>query len=124
MLKYISISTLFVLCSYLHCLAQNKGDYVRISSSNTLPSPGSEGTIIDFNDGRDTISLQLAARIDIANTSICTSDGDLLLYTNGCSIFDSTYNVIDNGDGINPGQILDSWCDTGSYPEALKLFIQ
>ncbi len=45
----------------------------------------------------------------------CMSDssGQLLFYTNGCSIINSSNEIIENGDGLNPGEVHDIQCTTG-----------
>ncbi len=112
----IDIYSSFFIGSLL--TGQAKYDYVWIFSSR-----GGDGSILDFDEGRDTLGLDLDHDIDIANTSLSTKDGELLLYSNGCSIYNSNYQIIENGDGINPGPIHDSWCDTGAYPDAQGLII-
>jgi hypothetical protein len=36
----------------------------------------------------------------------CMSDkaGDLLFYTNNCTVFDKNHEVMENGEGLNPGR--------------------
>lgn len=116
MLKTFSISSVLLIFCYLHSAAQSKGDYVWIFGSNAEPLEGSEGSLLVFNDtaGRDTAYMPLSANIGSNNASLCDEDGRLLFYTNGCAVFDSTFQIMDNGDGINEGSLVVQ-CDIGNY---------
>jgi Secretion system C-terminal sorting domain len=50
------------------------------------------------------------------NASICSSSGNLLLYTNGCKIINASGATMTNGDGINPGLIESIYCQSGGSP--------
>ncbi len=52
--------------------------------------------------------------------SISDSAGQLLLYTNGCAIYDATHQIISGGDHLNPGKVRDLACPKYGYmlPEA------
>ncbi len=116
MLKTLSISSVLLICCYLHSAAQSKGDYQWIFGSNALFLEGSEGSLVTFTDsGLDTAYVQLAASIGSNNASICDENGRLLFYTNGCAVFDSTFQVMENGDGINVGGVIGQ-CHIGNYP--------
>ncbi len=72
--------------------------YASLSSNNYL---------INFTDSFEIIPINLGANMaELANASICDSTGNLLFYTNGAKIIDSTHNLMQNGDNLN--QILDS----------------
>lgn len=47
----------------------------------------------------------------------CMSDkeGNLLFYTNNCTVFDKNYEVMENGEGLNPGQIQTYWCNVNPF---------
>lgn len=51
----------------------------------------------------------------IASTvaSICDTMGNILLYTNGIYIADSTHKMIENGDGLNPGFFAEQYKNSG-----------
>ena len=46
MLKKIYISSVLLICCYLHPAAQSKGDYQWIFGSNAEPLEGSEGSLL------------------------------------------------------------------------------
>ncbi|MBX2892455.1 MAG: T9SS type A sorting domain-containing protein [Saprospiraceae bacterium] len=45
------------------------------------------------------------------NSSICDSAGNLLFYTNGCVIAGADDEILENGEGINPGNAHNLWCE-------------
>lgn len=72
------------------------------------------GTDIVF-DG-DTAAAHLVNReVDFlfTNASICDKDGNLMFATNGIRIIGNDQQVIENGEGLNPGEIHDWWVDYG-----------
>ena len=74
------------------------------SSNPTYPEYG--GSVLDFSD--DTLSIYYEFRdlnLDVTNASICDSVGNLLFYTNGISIANAIHETIENGDGLNPGEL-------------------
>ncbi len=110
---------LVFLSLFLPCIlfAQSKADYQWILGGNASTLPNAEGTIFDFNGD----SLQLSYQeipISLVDQvgSICDENGQLLFYSNGCEIYDASFQVMENGDNINPGIIHDDYCDSGSYP--------
>ena len=53
----------------------------------------------------------------LMNASISSKEGELLFYTNGCNVFQADGEVMENGDGLNPGfvYLLSGHCpDNGS----------
>ncbi len=49
----------------------------------------------------------------------------MLLYSNACAIYDSTFQIASNGEDINPGDIHDAWCQYGEYPaKANSIFLE
>ena len=114
--KSFVFGILVFLLSLSMTYSQSKADYVWIFGSNALSLEGSEGSLVSFNgEGRDTSYVQLTESIGFNNASICDDSGNLMFYTNGCQVFDSTFQVMENGDDINYGEIHDSFCDFGSY---------
>ncbi|HMZ74525.1 MAG TPA: PKD domain-containing protein [Saprospiraceae bacterium] len=59
--------------------------------------------IIDFkNDSFKLIkSYETMTNMFLECNSLCDSSGTLLMYTNGCAVFDATGNILPNGDSIN-----------------------
>ena len=56
----------------------------------------------DFNNQPfNPTTRQDSIHIDQMNASICNKEGELLFYTNGCSIINRLHQVMPNGDSIN-----------------------
>ena len=92
--------------------AQVKHDYNWILGYDANPDTlEGEGTIFDFNNSSVTINfLPLEINIEQTNTTMSNTDGDLLFYSNGCSIYNADHELMENGDSINPGQVHDIQC--------------
>jgi hypothetical protein len=74
---------------------------------------------LDFNFCNNSISQ--ASTIDGfwmegSNTSMSDTNGNLLFYSNGCYIINKAGEIMENGDGINPGLIEDIYCPAGGSP--------
>ena len=71
-------------------------------------------SVLDFRN--DTILIRKEfqdMKISFSNACISDADGNLLFYTNGCEIYDSSFKLMENGDGLNPGSVADSQCEFG-----------
>lgn len=78
-----------------------------------IPSPFG-GTVINFNN--DTVLVQYEYRemnFDVTNSSICSTEGELLFYTNGIYIADQEGELMENGDSLNPDPYTLSWAENG-----------
>ncbi len=49
------------------------------------------------------------------HSSVCTNEGSLLIYSNGCFICNGHNEIIENGESINEGVVFDIQCDTNSF---------
>jgi len=50
------------------------------------------------------------------NASICDKDGNLLMYSNGCTVADKNHQVMPNGRNLNNGdyfQMISDSCNSG-----------
>jgi len=66
---------------------------------------------MDFNTSPPTISYaNRTTDMHLTNVSMSDSLGNLLFYTNGCSIFNKENNIMENGGNINPGNIHNNNC--------------
>jgi len=71
-------------------------------------------TIINFKGDKPTVSyFEQAINMNMfaCNASICDSNGELLLYSNGCDISDGSGLYLDNGNDLNPGYWHTRLCD-------------
>ncbi|MFN8322869.1 MAG: T9SS type A sorting domain-containing protein [Chitinophagales bacterium] len=74
---------------------------------DTAPFPHYGNALGQFvNDTFESKPKALLLPFSECNTNICDANGNLLFYTNGMRIFDSTSTLIENGDSINYG---DAW---------------
>jgi hypothetical protein len=70
---------------------------------------------IDFTDSFEIVNKCLGVEmVDIGNSAICDSSGNLLFYTNGCSIADSSHQIMLNGSGLN--NMTDPYYIQNGYP--------
>lgn len=77
-----------------------------------LQSDREDGSLIDFSSGSPVVS-DLDTDLDMAgaSASICNAAGDLMFYTNGCRIYNWQHRLMENGEGINDGEIYDEFCN-------------
>ncbi len=92
---------------FLSLFAQNKPDYQWILGGNS----GGLGIHIDFKFSPIQLSNEYTGiKMEGSNTSISDDSGSLLFYSNGCKIVNAKGEVMENGDGINPGNIENYYC--------------
>jgi len=100
------------ICIYFFAFGQ-KYDYIWLwGYESNLNLEGVETVIGDFNNIPPTFSY-FPTQASIRSSSAMISDvfGHLLFYTNGCSIFNTEFEIMENGDGINPGEVHDLQCN-------------
>lgn len=115
--KLIIISA-FIFLILNDVVSQVKHDYNWLFGKSYSNNPV-KGSHIDFNKSNeiDSIELGIKAFLGGNNSNISDKEGNLLLYANGCRIFDSTHHVMQNGDSINYGETWERFCPlTGNYP--------
>lgn len=94
------------------CNAQSKRDYNWILGYPSGPTDNWSRLLLNFNDKRSVTRLEEGhTRIAFNNASISDEEGNLLFYTNGCTVYDSTFQVMLNGDSINLNSWFDFFCD-------------
>ena len=101
----------FYLLPFL-AIAQ-KEDYVWITGDdNQLLDTTYGGGLLDFTFNPPKASYHYREHnMFTTNSSICDSAGNLLFYTNGCIIAGVDDEILENGDGINPGNAHNLWCE-------------
>ncbi len=97
--------------------SQAKYDYVWLSGTTPEDTTSFYGTnVMSFN--YDTLEIEkqfVGTYFSVANASICDENGNLLFYTNGCYIADASHQIMENGDGLNPGSIFENQCPDSGY---------
>lgn len=108
---------LFANFLYTLTIAQVKNDYNWILGyPPNKPESFFGGVLLDFN--KDLIFPEYFNISHDSGPSGVLSDqnGQLLLYSNGCSIIGIEHEPIANGDTIGFGYVWESYCDVVSYP--------
>jgi len=78
-------------------------------------TPGMDGGLVSWQSGQRQISdIDHGLEFAFNNASISSPNGDLLFYTNGCTVYDSTFSLMQGGDTINGNQWYDQICDRGA----------
>jgi hypothetical protein len=95
-------------------LFSQKHDYVWVTGhANQFADSitGYGGNLINFNQiPVKTTFHKRKANMYTTNASICDTSGNLLFYTNGCDIFGSDDEILENGEVINPGSLRTIFC--------------
>lgn len=110
-MKYIIFALLVLIASNLD--AQSKRDYNWVMGYPAGSSDIHSRFILSFDYNKRSVSRFSNGhrRIAFNNASISSEEGELLFYTNGCTVYDSTYQVMMNGDSLNNNQWFDLFCD-------------
>ncbi len=96
--------------------SQPKHDYIWVFAGDVDTMQNAEGSIIDFNGGeRSTRYQDMPEKIGINNISYSSEDGELIAYSNACDVFNSDFQIMENGEDINPGTGHDANCPIGFY---------
>lgn len=101
---------LFALFAISTSFAQ-KEDYIWLFGyqSNQLDSTFG-GTAIDFSANPPLIAYEYRDMwFSQVNASICDTAGRLLFYTNGIYVANAQGEPMENGEGLNPGELADTW---------------
>lgn len=84
---------------------------------NWLLGSGDDNNLLNFNTTPFTIDRQTRPMgMEGSNTSMSDAEGNLLFYSNGCYIADSSHDTMRNGGIIGPGELQDFFCDGGGSP--------
>jgi hypothetical protein len=74
------------------------------------------GILMDFNDTPPSLSLHSFIS-ESQKAGICDATGQILAYTDGCSIYNKEHTIMLNGDSLNPGKLFEEFCSSfPSYP--------
>jgi len=98
-----TIILLFLLVNNL-CFAQSMQDYYWIWN-NDRARDSTQAYIFDFSDkvkkNPDSLGIVTPLVMRGLNASVCDEDGNLLMYTNGCTVADKNHQVMPNGRNLN-----------------------
>ena len=93
-------------CATFTCLFAQKHDYIWLHGyDNGDNDPKLGGAVIDFNHTPPKrYSKKLKTDLSTYIASCSDSSGHLMFYTNGIALRDTSHNVMQFGDTINPGK--------------------
>ncbi|MBK9270629.1 MAG: T9SS type A sorting domain-containing protein [Saprospiraceae bacterium] len=119
LVKPLLLSTGLWISAVLATAQIPKHDYIWLMSDYTQNI-----MVMDFNKTFDSGHLRIDSvkkelRFRYTNSMISDFFGRLAVYTNGCFINNQKYDIMENGDQINPGQIYRENCthpDYNRYP--------
>ncbi|MBA3648328.1 MAG: T9SS type A sorting domain-containing protein [Chitinophagales bacterium] len=81
------------------------------------------GSGIDFNyEPPQAITFHTGNNyIDVTNSSLCDTNGQLMFYTNGFGIFNRDLQIMENGDSLNIGDYLSYGYDALAIPDGTMI---
>lgn len=93
------------ICLSTLSIAQVKHDYTWIFGYNSQSGHPLHGNpILDFNNGNLEIQKEyLPVEYSLTNANISDATGNFLFSSNGCIIADADFEVMENGEELNPG---------------------
>jgi PKD domain len=104
------ILSLFIL----NVSAQRYDNFWLFGYNSTVPDSVWGGTNIDFTYEPPLVFQEdRDMNLDATVASLCDSLGNLLCYTNGIYIANATHEIMQNGNGLNPGPIADNHAESG-----------
>lgn len=121
---YTILAALWVASVSNFVIAQKHDYYMTLGYSSTTTTTIFGGTDIDFNTWPPSTSYVFRGMdFEYNAAAICDEQGNLLFYTNGCSINGPDHQEILNGDSLNPGLVHDVFCYSGYRAEQGSTFI-
>jgi len=106
------------LVGFTSNLSAQKHDYTWLFSEQyIINNDWGEASILDFNSSPPAISAPDSVQMIFGGTNFTMSnaEGELIFYTNGCEIHNARHQLMENGDGINPGEVHDLHCDESQH---------
>lgn len=94
--------------------SREKRDYVWMFGRGPSMTTQGKNFWLDFNDSPvSTHERPGTLSIDITNAGMCDTSGNLLFYTNGFVVMNGNHEIVENGEGLNPGVMTDDWLPYG-----------
>lgn len=118
MVKKISISLFLVLASVcLKAQHLDKSDYIWVLGGGFIDSNATirGGFTINFHTEPPDITYAELPTYMAGNALLSDPTGNLLFYSNGCSVVNKAHQIMMNGHGINEGYIADVYCGLADY---------
>ncbi len=114
---FLLIAFQLPVCSQHYC--DYKYDHVWILGDMDIDTVSNDefgGCEIDFNTSPPSFNLHpKSVGVTFQNSSMSSKDGELIFYSNGCSVFNRVDVIMENGDSLNTGEIYELNCPGGGY---------
>ncbi len=112
-MKILSIIYILVLLTEAPSVFSQREDYHWLLGYKSFkPSPDTSWGRCEFIFSDTSLKIvkthNIINKLDFTNASISDSSGHLLFYTNGLEVYDKNYNIMPNGDDLNPGTYADN----------------
>ena len=111
-----SLCCLLLCCGLLVISAQSVP--VLVAGAHDFPDsiPGFNNVLLRFEGGSlQVTSTDLQMNFESTSAAITDEQGQLAFYTNGCSIANANGDTLQNGAGLNPGEIAEIACPQTGY---------
>lgn len=90
--------------------------YWLLGAHESIPQPGANNAVLFFDDtGLSVAETDMHINIESTVATMVDSTGRLLFYSNGCFIANANGELMENGDGLNPGEMHDWTCESAGY---------
>ncbi len=114
----IRFTLLVSIClSFTHSTFCQKHDYNWIVGYDSSNPPVGWWGVSQINFEEDTVQVSYVSDSPIYmnwnGNTMSNAAGELVYYSNGCYILNASHQLIENGDGLNPGNLNDIWCGPG-----------
>lgn len=97
-------------------LIAQKHDYIWLFGYDYDSMPGTEGSVLNFNNTPVSVESESLLLVLFSSMGVMSDEiGDLVFYSNGCRIANSNHELMENGGGINPGQVHNSRCAENDF---------
>lgn len=111
----IRFTLLVSIClSFTHSTFCQKHDYNWIVGYDSSNPPVGWWGVSQINFEEDTVQVSYVSDSPIYmnwnGNTMSNAAGELVYYSNGCYILNASHQLIENGDGLNPGNLNDIWC--------------
>lgn len=121
--------TLFFLMLGSILLDAQKYDYQWPMGYNSTSIPNENFGISSLNFSSNEIGVTnynsdfYPIALPHGSSFICDKNGELLLITNNCKVFNKNFQTIAGSEELTPGPIYDDYCGSGSYPTSQSSLI-
>lgn len=103
---------IIIFCIYSIAINCQKHDYIwTLGTGNQFVDSINGGTDIDFNYSPPRVRyIDRKTKFYYITSSMSDKEGNLLYFSNGCSVINSNQQILINGEGLNPGNLANYWC--------------